>query len=298
MKLGRVRSYYTTRDSKGKTTTHSRRVFDHWESRTRWHGPTWTANSNIDTDYGIGEQRYLYFVKMFGNQSSKRGDRRTMEHNSRMIAGDPMDYYTTCPNDFVEPITDVRWFENRIKATPSVFNFVDVPPEVPVFEYPANRNPWQSNRVMGSASRTISIRLWDEMCARLGVRRYVNMIIIEFDSSDSMLAEWQKSKWWGGKKNDLVLCVGKGFTKVFGWSESDVCKRNLETLLLKHPLDNTILPLIEQEVMANYKKREFTEDFAYLSVEPQAHHWWTFIILLILTQTGLYIFFHKERIFY
>lgn len=290
--------YYTTTDSNGKTTTHSQQVFDHWEPTSRWHSPSWTAYSDIHTNYNISESRYKYFVEQFGNESAYPGIRHSSEHNSRMISGDPNDHHTQLLNsNFVEPITDSRWFENRIRATPSVFNFVEVPENIQVFEYPENRNPWKSNRIVGSAKKDISIRLWDEMCARLGKLKRVNMILVKFDSSDTMLTEWQRSKWIGGKKNDLVICVGEGFVKVFGWSESDICKKNIELLFLHHPINNDILPLLEREVMNNYTKREFTEDFSYLSVEPTESHWLTFMILMVLSQGGLYLTFHRKELF-
>jgi hypothetical protein len=282
-----------TYDSDGKVSG-SYQVFDHWEPTTRWHSEHWEAYSNIDTTYSITKARYNYFVKIFGNERSIKGDRTTSEHASRMIAGDPKDYLTILTSDFVEPITSVKYFENRIKAAPSIFNFLEVPKEMAVFEYPGNQNAWISNRLLGNAPKHLSIRKWDEMCARLGPIKRLNVIFVGFDSSDTMLAEWQKSKWMGGKKNDLVICKGPNWCKVFGWSESDICKRNIETLILQNKLDDAILPLIEKEIMDNYKKREFTEDFAYLTVEPQVHHWITFIVILFLSQGALYFYFHRE----
>jgi len=283
--------YYT---GSGKDRTrHTRQVFSHWSSRRRWHGEYFICYSNINTNYHISKEQYLYFVNKFDNQITVNGYRRTSKHNSRMIAGDPNDYETHLNNSsFVEPITIVKYYENRVKATPSVFNFVKVPKEVPVFEYPENKNNWISDRVLGTASNVINIRLWDEMNARLGPSKRLNVIIIGFDSSDSFLAEQQRAKWIGGKKNDLVLCYGQGWAKVFGWSESDICKRNIETILLKNTINNNIIPLVEKEIYENYKKREFTEDFAYLSVEPSGNHWLTFIVLMVLVQSGLYITFH------
>lgn len=283
--------YYYSGTGKNRTR-HSRQVFSHWSPRSRWHSASWIAYSNINTSYDITQQKYEYFVKKFGNELKERGDRTTMEHNSRMISGDPYDYKTYLKDGFVEPITDVRYFENRIKATPSVFNFVKVGDNIPIFPYPENKNPWISNRVMGITFKTISTRLWDEMCARVGPIKRVNVIIVGFDSRETMMAEWQKAKWLGGKKNDLVLTYGPKWAKVFGWSESDICKKNIESILLQNTINNDIIPLIEKEIYDNYKKREFTEDFAYLQVEPSSKSWILFIFLMIITQALLYVGFH------
>lgn len=285
-----------TYDEKGNING-SYQVFDHWEEATRWHEQYWMAYSNINTSYNISESKYKYFVKNFKNESKERGDRTTSEHNSRMISGDPYDYVTYLKDDFVEPITDTRYFVNRIKAAKSVFNFVTPPKEIQVFDYPQNADVWRSNRLLGTAPKDFDIRLVDEMNARLGPTKRVNVIIIGFNSSDSSLAEWQRSKWIGGKKNDLVICYGTKWVKAFGWSESDICKRNIETLFLQNNKTNDLLKLLEAEIWSNYKKREFTEDFQYLTIEPEFKHWMVFIILMILIQGGLYVAFHHENLF-
>lgn len=287
----RTESYQTTETymdgnkTKTRTVTKTRQVFDHWEPTSRWHHDEWKAYSNIGTTYNIDKPKYLYLVKAFGNEKAVRGDRSTSEHNSRMIGGDRNDYVADSPKDIVEPITDVRQFTNRIKSTPSVFNFVVVPDSVKVYEYPKNSNPWKSDRLINTK---LDLKQWDQMNARLGVNKKVNVIFVTFDSADSMLGTYQHSKWLGGKKNDLVICKGQGWSKVFGWSESDICKRNLEALVLNAEITNDIIPLIEQEIQTNYTKREFTEDFEYLTVEPQWNHWMVYLLLIVGAQVGIY----------
>lgn len=294
----RTERRYTGRDNKGNAQYTTVRVFDHWEGTTRWHQEHWNAYSNINTSYDIPRFHYEKLVTAFGNKTNVIGNRRTGEHNSRMISGDPYDYPTYLYDGlYVEPVTAVKYFVNRIKASPSVFNFIDIPNNVPVFEYPSNKSPWVSDRVIGTAKDVITIRLWDEMCARLGPHKRVNVIIIGFASADSFIAEQQRSKWLGGKKNDLVICYGPAWCKVFGWSNSDICKRNIESLILKYSVNDNIIPHIEKEIIDNYSKREFTEDFAYLSVEPTGNQWLTFFILMILSQTGLYYTFHHTTKF-
>jgi hypothetical protein len=153
--------------------------FDHWESHRRWHSEHFTLYSDIDTSYGVSKEEYNAAVKSFGsNVKAVRGDRTTMEHASRMIDGDPNDYETRPVNGFIMPVVEQKHFVNRIKAAPTVFSYVKVPPSVPVYEYPLPSNWRQSERVMGTAKGQISQRLWDEMSAKLGPSKQVNIIIV------------------------------------------------------------------------------------------------------------------------
>jgi hypothetical protein len=219
--------------------------------------------------------------------------------SSQMIEGDPNDRITIlyAGNPFIEPITNARYFENRVRATPSVFNFTKVPKDVQVYEYPLNKSIWVSDRVMGTSRGKISTRLWDEMNARLGPSKKVNVIIIGFSSTDSMSGEWQRSKWFGGKKNDIAICHGPKWVKVFGWTDSDVTKKNLESIVLTNPISNNLIPLIEGEIARSYHLKDFERDFAYLSVEPKLSHWLFFWVLMVGTQTFLYFYFHQKELF-
>ena len=147
---------------------------------------------------------------------------------------------------------------------------------------------------MGTALATVDILEFDRMNSRLGPHKQVNVILIGFGSRDSSFAEWQRAKWIGGKKNDLVLCYGgskdghPAWAKVFGWSDSEICKRNLETILLQNKIDTKVLPLLEKEITSGYQIKDWSS-FDYLSVEPPTWSYWVFAIVLIVFQLGFYL---------
>ena len=117
--------------------------------------------------------------KEFKHSAKEKGDRRTSEHNSRMIEGDPYDYISINKSGYIEPIVDIRSFDNRIKVAPSVFSFIKVPQDVKVFDWPRPDNPWHTNRVLGGiAKQAIPTRKWDELNAVLGPKYKVNLILI------------------------------------------------------------------------------------------------------------------------
>lgn len=280
-------------ESHTRTVTKSRQVFDHWEPRNRWHNDSWDCNSSIDTSYDIDKDRFNYFVKKFGDIHPVPGNRSTWEHNSKMIEGDPNDYESHNHTGWIEPVTKLVHFENRIKAAPSIYSFVKVPTNIPVFSYPKNSDPFHSDRLMGEARKTVDPFKFDQLNAKLGISKKVNVILIGFGKQDSMIAEYQRAKFIGGKKNDLVLCYGNGWSRVFGWTEKEIVKANLATILLQNPVDNDILPLIEKEIRLNYTIKDWHK-FDYLQIEPRAVHFIWFAIILVVVEVGLYIYFWND----
>ena len=236
------------------------------------------------------------------------GRRTTGEHNSRMIAGDPNDY-TADPSKthWIEPVTKKVSWENKVKAAPSVFSFIKVPTNVPVFSWPENPDPFHSQRVLGTAGKYISTLEWDKLNAYLGGRKKINLIIVGFDSSDSMLGQYQQAKWIGGKKNDLVITVGgKDLKKpdwcfTFGWTDSELSKQDITSYVLVNGLTTNLYPFITKEVIMHYQIKEWKK-FDYIRVEPATKYYYWFLGFMVVTQVGLYIFFSmndfdKQKIF-
>lgn len=293
-----VQSTYT--DSKGfrHTTTSTRLVFDHWEPTSRWHEEYWECFSDINTSYRIDKDKFNYFVKNFGNVSEVPGVRKTSEHNSRMIAGFPNDYITRA-GAVIEPITDLRSWENKVKAAPSVFSFSKIPTNVSVYPWPRNEYPFRSGRVLGTAQAVIDTFEWDKLNAVLGPTKLVNLIIIGFRSEDSILGHYQQAKFIGGKKNDLVITFGGDLTKpawvyTFGWTEKELVKKNIDSYILKNGVTTNLYSFLLKEVIQNYNIKDWSK-FDYLSVEPQPKHYLWYILCVLATQSGLYIYFHFNK---
>jgi hypothetical protein len=207
-------SYYEM-DSEGnsrrrtRTVTKSRQVFDHWEPTSRWHNARWTLFTTLK-DFRIDEPKFAYMCKKFNDRSAVAGTRRTSEHNSRMIDGDPNDYVANNHTGWIEPVTTTIHFENRIKASPSLFSYSKVPTNVIVYTWPNNPDQFRSDRVLGTAAVNIDILKWDQMNAVLGASKKINLIIVGFGNKGMDMAGWQEASWIGGKKNDLVICYGGG----------------------------------------------------------------------------------------
>ena len=284
--------YYTTthytHDSKGNITG-SYTVAHHID-----HPKHWTCDDNLGGYHRITQEFHGTLKTAFGGAVAKvRGSRPNFQR------GDRHNYMTARATDYIEPVNIAKSFENRIKAAPSVFSYAKVPKDAGVFEYPYAKDWNQSKRLLGNSNKDIGVRQWDQMNARLGPTKKVNVIICAFKET-SINGQYQEAAWIGGKKNDLVICYGwtngehATWAYVFGWTEQEIVKRNLESILLENPVDTTIIPLIEKEIIANYEIKDWSK-FDYIALDPPG---WCFIMLffiMLITQGGFYYWAHMNE---
>jgi hypothetical protein len=269
----------------------NQRTETYYTTEHRTHHKFWDCNVDYgrgnSNKYRLSEPHYKQIVRAFGGRVvSKR------VHKSGFDSGDPNIYVTKNATGVIIPASKTVLFENRVKAAPSLFSFAKVPEGIQVHPYPENENWNRSDRLIGVSG--VSRETWDQMNARLGPRKKVNVILINFGGKDSKYGHYQQAAWVGGKKNDLVLCKGDSWAYVFGWTEKELVKRNLETILLENKLDQEIIPKIEAEIVANYQIKDW-DKFDYITIEPP---WWTYLIFIVVlggAQTGFWIWAHKNE---
>lgn len=286
----------TYTDSDGHTQTRtvmrSRQVFDHWEPTSRWHSDSFGVSSNIDTSYSIDRTFWYGLAERFGGYQSTPGHRSTWEHNSRMIGGDPNDYVTSNRTGYVQPVTKLVRFENKVRATPTTFSYPPVPANIKVFPYPANDNPFASDRLIGTAT-LVDLLAFDQMNARLGPKKRVNVVMVGLGNRDSMAAQWQEAAWIGGKKNDVVITWGglndrPTWVRAFGWTDSKTCLRQLESIVLENGAKTSTLPLIEAEIVRDYRLKDWDKAFAHIRVPaPMWAAYWYFGVAIV-AQVGFW----------
>ena len=279
--------------------TYTRQVFSHYETRYRTHREHWEAGLYFgaeSNDRNINKAKYLQIKKDFGDKIDKK-----KSHKSGFYKGDPYIYITKNTTGYIHPVFKLKKFENKVKCAPSIFSYIEVPKDVKVFEYPKNEGKWKSDRVLGTAKNIISIYNWDCLNAKLGPRKKLNLILIGFPLGEStMISQYQEAKYIGGKKNDLVLCYAGDYKKpdwayVFGWSENEKVKRDLETLILSG-ISKDFCNKVERTVYdGNYVKKEWSK-FDYISISPPMWGYWTLIGVMILTQ-GIFWFWANKNEF-
>ena len=287
--------HYTTGSGKN-VQHHTRRVFDHWASRHRWHEQTWWVSTELGTFY-VGQTRYNDILKEFGGVTSVAGDRETSEHNSHMVEGVANDDRTVNENKYVYPVTTKKQFENRLlKATGSLYNFTPVTPEEAksLYEWPSNNNVFDSDRLLGTATTLWDQRSWDQMNAILGPTKNVNVIAIGFPAGTSLeIGKLQERYWKGGKKNDLVLTfcgdvVKPEWAYVFGWTERETVKRLLENRLRS---GTATIEEITKLINAEYELLPFEEKFAHIEIETPWWYYLIFAIVVVLSQGTAHFLF-------
>lgn len=244
------------------------------------HHEYWEALTSVNADHVINEEFYNQLVPKLGG-----GVRSEWAYKSDFLSGDHNIYVTDNTSYFLFPVTALKTFTNRIKAAPSLFSYRKVPPGTPVFEYPKNDNWMASDRLQGGARNDITLWHFDCMNARLGAQKKVNVIMCGFPGDSSDIVDLQEAKWIGGRKNDLVICYSStnhkpaAWARVFGWSESDLAKRNIESIMLEHAVDDSILPFIEAEIWKNYTSKDWHK-FDYIKIEPPS---WSYVVYLLVT---------------
>ena len=265
----------------------NQRTETYYTTEHRTHREHWKEHANFgkdDAEFDIGRNEYDEVGKKFGGKVIV-----TQPPKSGFDGGDRNIYTIRNQTRYIKPAIIWKRWTNRIKVAPSVFSFVKVPETMKVYNYPKNDNWKRSDRLVGTAGAAIPILQWDQMCSRLGPRKKVNVILVGFGDKDSMYAQYQQAKWLGGKKNDLVLCYGgpnvkPTWTFVFGWSESELAKKNLQSLLLDGPVDLSIIPKIETEIRNNYTIKDWSK-FDYIAVEPPQWSYFVLIGIMVLSQS-------------
>lgn len=267
----------------------------HWEARVDF--------GSEQVNWEIPQDLYKHIRRELGGHI-ETGPLQDFHHGGTHESGDQKTYVTDNRTGFIRPVTKTKRFENRVKVAPSVFSFVKVPTNVAVHAWPSNPDPWNSQRLLGTAAALIPLLEWDQMCARLGPSKRVNMILAGFGDKGSEIAQWQQSKFIGGKKNDLVICFGGGakengiyrpdWVNVFGWTEKEQVKKNLQTLILENGVHAGIIPMIEKEVRANYEIKDWSK-FDYLKIEPTRLAYLLYIMSVIIIQGALWFWFHMNE---
>lgn len=286
--------YKTVTETKdGKTT--SRQEFSHYETRTDYHPETRTVTTNAPASRSISKDKWHDLVKKLGKVTPERGSRSSpFRQNSRMVAGDRNDYRLTNITGWVEPMNFQIPFENRIRNSASILKSYKVDPEraKELYPYPKATDGFTSSRMLGNPPAHITRQEWEQLNATLGPTKRINLIVAQFSEESPYVAEEQYALWQGGKKNDMMIFYGPGWSKVYSWSDSELAKQNVQSLFL-NPESPTLLEDLRKEIIENYKLVDWKERYGYITIQPTFTQVMIYLAVLIITQTGIYILFHS-----
>lgn len=276
--------------------TKSRRVFDHWEPRTRWHSEECSARTNLSGyfDQSINRSFYDYLHRNFGKEVAVNKSHSTMEHNSRQIGGDYHDYSLQNVNDFIEPVAEMRTWDNKLKMDNTVYAFAKVPEGIAMPNYPLGT---LNSRLIGDNKYNFATNELDKVNSRLGQYKHCNLIIVGFPSGQPIAnSEYLKSAWRGGKQNDLIIVFAGDsahpeWAQVISWSDSEAAKIEIRNLVFKNGITKDSLYQIKNIILTKWEKKNWRE-FDYISVRPKEEHVGWFFGILALTESALLVFFY------
>lgn len=265
-------------------------------TKYRTHHEYWTCTvPHFNSEPTISQARFNELKRTLGGRVET-----TEGWKSGFVRGDKNIYKTHNTSKEIIPYMITSSFQNRVKASPSLFRYHELKDTSHLPEYPYTNDNFKSNRLLGRASSDLSLDEWDKLNAVLGKNKKINIIVVGFDVGSSVQDSIDlETFWFGGKKNDLVIVYGGNnnkvvWSRVFGWTEEELVKRNIESILLKDGL-NGLAKKVEQEVINHYKIKDWSK-FDYISVEPSRGWIIGFIIIQVIFQTGLWVFFHFNEI--
>ena len=255
------------------------------------HPATWSVETTLGKE-SITPDAWDYFAK-------EHGVRKELGYRPDYDSGDRYDYFVNWETDAKYPRYPVhaeRMWTNKLRYSESIMRLPHVSEEdarrMGLYEYPYPENLFHSKRLLGNTG--LSLTEWDKMNGWLGPRKQVNLILINFGPGSSMdKAVSQKAYWAGGKKNDIVVCVGgtpgqiPEWSYVFGWSESELVKQDLQSLFLDNPLTDERIPEMKAIVEEEFNRFNWHQ-FDYLDVPIPTWGIVTAILLTAAVQVGFY----------
>jgi hypothetical protein len=264
----------------------------------------WTVVNSLGEEFGVSEEDYKYLTKKWKATPKFVELNRDIDYSGR--CGNDGDMYVIEWN--VDPMTAEstttdHWYENRIQAAHTAFDFVDVTEEdvkkYSLHDYP-DVNGFHQETVLGmdkakwiTKIQTNRMKQWGKFLnGHLGVKKHVRIYFLFFVDKSMLAANMQEAYWDGGNDNELVVCIGLSskskeiqWVKPFSWSPTGRIVPDVREGIMKNPDFNVdqIAKTVWSTVDKEYVRRDF-EEFSYVTVEPPTWAIWvTFFITLAIT---------------
>lgn len=210
--------------------------------------------------------------------------------------GDAYDYPWDGRDVTLYPVTREHEYENKVKASRSVFKFEDISKEdarrIGLYDYP---EIWLRDQcpILGAKFSARQERAVRVLNARYGPQKQFRLYLLFFRDKPISIVEKQRSYWQGGNKNELVVCVGLDrnnrvtWSDAFSWCDSPVLAVKSRDWFMSNRLDLcAFVSYIEPIVQKEWKRKDFS-DFKYVSVELSDGQYWIIVFLMLLLNVGL-----------
>jgi hypothetical protein len=264
----------------------------------------WTVINSLGQEFTVSEKYYNYLTKKWKATPKFVELNRDINHSGG--CGEDGDMYVIKWN--VDPMTAEstttdHWYENRVQAAHTAFDFVDVTEEdvkkYNLYDYP-EVDGFKQETVLGmerakwvTKIQTNRMKQWSKFLnGHLGVKKHARIYFLFFVDQSMLSANMQQAYWDGGNDNELVVCIGLSskskeiqWVKPFSWSPAGRIIPDVREGIMKDPNFNVdvIAKSVWVTVDKEYVRRDF-EEFSYITVEPPTWAMWvTFFITLTIT---------------
>jgi hypothetical protein len=284
----------TVGSGKNQTTVH----YDC--SYVKEHPAKWYAEDNNGIVYGVSPDT-------FAAVSDRWKSRRFVDMHRKFHSRDGDKYMATWDGDArtVEVMTSIHAYENRVQASHTIMNYLDVDPKkYGLHDYPEiGGDGYDCPSILGTCPRYASANFaLSAANAALGAKKQVRMWMLVFDDKPIEAGIEQESYWKGGNKNELVACVGTksgqvSWCYVFSWTPREDLKISVRDKIVgleNFDADNAVKILVD-ETADKWERKQFSE-FNYITVDIGG--WWLFGIYALVTAVtaGLFAFSVKNDI--
>lgn len=256
-----------------------------------YHPEHWEAITTLN-DFGISQSRYNQLVLQFGT-GKQFVDLHRHYHS---IDGDMFSTKWDHNDEKLEPVAQEETYENRPKASHTIFHFQDLDStEIATykpFDYPPVIDHKQKT-LLGYSDEKAHHEL-QVVNSEFGKSKQVRAFLLVFKNQPREAGLIQERYWQGGNKNEIVVCVGIDkddnimWGHTFSWTESTGVKIKIRNAIENEQKINLsqIVNVIQDEVKFEWKRKDF-HDFDYINIDPTITQIIVIYILTILVNVGL-----------
>ncbi len=306
-----VEEYYETRtDSKGNTYEVKRKRYIH-------HPEEWHLYTSIGSCISITHSYYEHLAEVW----------QTRCHLGNIYGSDIVggvryyqeyhydDVLNSCSshNPFkdvrvfktMEPITEEHRYVNKIRNSNSIFKFEkiskDEAEQIGLWDYP-ELSGLDMSPILGLNVDNKTDAYYRLLNAYYGSHYQIRFFFLFYDSTkyDIDIVEKQRAYWYGGNKNEFVVCIGHkdgvvDWCRAFSWMDEPVFAVKLEGYLRDNPtLDMMKMHSWICSNLSHWKRKEFS-DFDYINIELSPLQYWIAFAVTCLANAAAVYFLITEN---
>lgn len=258
---------YTTTNSKGSTTTHTKIIPGYWEHH-------YAENRIKTTDDG--------WVSVSVSPTGRKMNDAWPNKTEELKAMWPLN----------TPSASTHTYENKVQASYSIYRHKEIDlkkyPDLP--EYPSNvRNYINIDRIIGEVPNKkealVKVADWNaelnkavpdpEKPGKTKSWKQVNIIFVNVGDKPENYGFALQDKWEGGNKNDFVVAFSMDsnnnikWVYPFSWSEVEMLKIEVRDYMLNLKQINDFVPVVDKVskmVSEEFVRKQFAE-FNYLQID-------------------------------